>query len=101
MLKRIEKAWDVMNILVPDSKFFKRKSQSKSAFQKKLFADVSDPVGYSVPSGDCNYLCPVMLYRTRRAKRREMPDMIKAEMNSIIPQFKPIDVAPFKISRLS
>ena len=64
MLKWIEKVEDLLNVSVPNSKFFKRKSPCKSAFQNKLFADVSDPAGYSVTSGSCSYICPVVLYRT-------------------------------------
>ena len=95
MLKWIEKFWDLLNILVAYSKFFKRKSPCKSAFENKLFAHVCDPARHSVPSGPWNHICPVVLYRTRRAKRprREqkcMLEMIKAEMSSIIPPFKPI-----------
>ena len=77
---------------MPNSKNFKRKSPCKSAFQNKLFADVTDPAGYSVPSGPWNYICPVVLHRTRRAKRprREMLEMIRAEMSSNMPHFKPI-----------
>ena len=61
MLKWIEKVWDLLNILAPNSKFFKRKSPCKSAFQNKLFADVSDPAGYSVPSCSWIYICPPVL----------------------------------------
>ena len=41
-------------------------NRCKSAFQNKLFGDISDPAGYSVPSG---HLPCCVLYRTRRAKR--------------------------------
>ena len=59
MLKWIEKVWDLMNIFVPNSNFFKRKSPCKSAFQNKLFADVfPNPKGYSVPSGPWNRPIP-------------------------------------------
>ena len=63
VLKWIEKAWDVLNILVPNSNFFERKNPCKSSFQNKLFADVSDPARYSVLSGPRNYVCSVVLYR--------------------------------------
>ena len=56
-----------------NSKFFERKSPCKLAFQNKQFKDVSDLAWHSVPSGPRNYICPVVLKCTRRAKgpRRE------------------------------
>ena len=96
ILKWIEKVWDLPNILVPNSKFFKRKSSCKSAFRNKLFADVSNPAGYCVPSGPWNYICSVHVccvvpYAPCQTteKRREMLEMIRTEMSRIILYFKP------------
>ena len=75
--------WNLLNILVPSSKILTLKSPCKSAFQNKLFADVSDPSGYSFPSGPWNY---VVLYTNCQTtkKRRQMLEMIRAEMSSVI-----------------
>ena len=66
MLKLIDK---ISDLLVPNSDFLKWKSPCKSAIQNKLFADVSGPAGYCVPSGPWKCICLMALYRTRRAKR--------------------------------
>ena len=59
-----------LNILVANLTFFKQKSPGKLAFQNKPFADVSDPAGYSVPSGPWHYICPVVFNCTRRPNDR-------------------------------
>ena len=94
-----EKVCELLDILVENSKFVTRKCPCKSAFQNNLFADVCDPAGYSVPSGPWNYILPccVVPYMPSQTteKIREMLEMIRAEMNSIIPHFKPIRQAGF------
>ena len=93
MLKWMEKVRDLLNILVPNSKFFKRKSPCKLAFQNKLFADVSHPAGVLCPfwSLELHLPCCVAPYMPCQTteKIREMLE-ISAEMSSIIPHLKPI-----------
>lgn len=43
--------------------FLERRNPCKSAFQSKLFEDVSDPAGYSFPFGPWNYIYPVVFNR--------------------------------------
>ena len=83
MLKWVKNVWNLLNILVPSSKIFKGKSPRKSALQNKLFADVSDPSGYSFPSGPWNYVVPYTTCQTTK-KRRQLLEMIRAEMSSVI-----------------
>ena len=83
MLKWLKKVWNLMNILVPSSKIFKGKSLCKSALQNKLFADVSDPSGYSFPSGPWNYVVPYTTCQTTE-KTREILAMIRPEISSVI-----------------
>ena len=53
---------------------FKAKRSCDQEFQNKPFSDVCDPTGYSVPSGPWNYICAIVLNRTRRAKRSRRED---------------------------
>ena len=62
MLKWIEKLWDRLNNLVPIRNLWREKNLCNSAFQNKLFAFISDPAGYSVPSNAWNCVCPVGLF---------------------------------------
>ena len=83
MPKWVKKVWNLLNILVPSSKILTLKSPCKSALQNKPFADVSDPSGHSFPSGPWNYVVPYTTCQTTK-KRRQMLEMIRAKMSSVI-----------------
>mgnify|MGYP000185193315 FL=1 len=76
MLKWIEEVWDLLNIFVPNSNFFKRKSPCKSAFQNKLFEDVFDPEELLVP-------CVVVPNKPCQTTEKERESLIKLIKNSL------------------
>lgn len=50
LLRYIKKIWDVLNIFLYQIRNLSSgKNSCKAAFRNKLFADICDPAGYSIP----------------------------------------------------
>ena len=102
-LNYIENVWDRLNILAPNSKFFKRKSPCKSAFQNKLFTDVSDPADHSesptvsVSKRICCVVLNTLCQTTNDRGEERNAGNDKEEMRSIIPYFKPMKTSKLRL----